>query len=73
MLASRKTVIDYLGKWETTTTQQIQSQEGCASLTQPKKFKVVVLLRVWKFIYTNIIGIINDPCAIILKRISQPM
>ena len=37
------------------------------------KKRVVAFLRVWKFIYTNIIGIINDPCAIILKRISQPM
>ena len=30
MVASRMTIIDYLGKWETTTQQQqIQSLEGC--------------------------------------------
>ena len=29
MVASRITIIDYLGKWETTQQQQIQSLEGC--------------------------------------------
>ena len=29
MVASRMTIIDYLGKWETTQQQQIQSLEGC--------------------------------------------
>ena len=36
MVASRMTIIDYLGKWET-TQQQIQSLEGCEKHAALKK------------------------------------
>jgi hypothetical protein len=40
MVAFRMTIIDYLGKWETTTKQQqIQSLEGCEKHAALKMIK----------------------------------
>ena len=44
MVASRMTIIDYLGKWETTQQQQIQSLEGCEKHAALKKQQVSLKL-----------------------------